>query len=137
MLKSIRGLLEYQPTMEEKTLVWERMIGFRGHDRGSALIGTSSRNQRIERLWRDVFRCFGDVFYYTFESMEESGLLDVTNPLHLFVLHYVYLPRINAAIDSFVEAWNKHPKRTERNWSPEQIWSNGMIDSQWKTYCSS
>ena len=117
MLKIIRGLLEYQPTMEEKTLVWERMIGFRGLDRGSALIGTSSRNQRIERLWRDVFRCFGDVFYYTFKSMEESGLLDVTNPLHLSVLHYVYLPRINAAIDSFVEAWNKHPKRTERNWS--------------------
>ena len=113
------------------------MIGFRGLDRGSALIGTSSRNQRIERLWRDVFRCFGDVFYYTFKSMEESGLLDVTNPLHLFVLHYVYLPRINAAIDSFVEAWNKHPKRTERNWSPEKIWSNGMMDSQWKTYCSS
>ena len=48
--------------------------------------------------------------------MEESGLLDVTNPLHLFVLHYVYLPRINAAIDSFVESWNKHPIRTERNW---------------------
>ena len=60
--------------------------------------------------------------------MEESGLLDVTNPLHLFVLHYVYLPRINATIDSFVEAWNKHSIRTERNWSPEQIWFNGMID---------
>ena len=38
------------------------------------------------------------------------------------------MPRINAAIDSFVEAWNKHPIRTERNWSPEQIWSNGIID---------
>ena len=60
--------------------------------------------------------------------MKESGLLHVTNPLHLFVLHYVYLPRINAAIDSFVEALNKHSIRTERNWSPEQIWSNGMID---------
>ena len=55
-------------------------------------------------------------------------MLDIANPLHLFVLHYVYLPRINAAIASFVEAWNKHPIRTERNWSPEQIWSNGMID---------
>ena len=49
--------------------------------------------------------------------MEESGLLDVTNPLHLFVLHYVYLPRINAAINSFVEACNKLPIGTERNWS--------------------
>ena len=107
-------------------MVWDRMIAFRGQDRGSALIGSSTRNQRIERLWR--VRCFGNAFYYTFKSMEESGLLDITNPLHLFVLHYVYLPRINAAIVSFVEAWNKHPIRTERNWSPEQIWSNGMID---------
>ena len=39
----------------ENVLVWERMIAFRGHDRGSALIRTSTRNQRIERLWRDVF----------------------------------------------------------------------------------
>ena len=112
----------------ENMLVWECMIGFQGHNHGSALVGTSTRNQRIEYLWRDVFRCFGNVFYYTFKSMEESGLLDVTNPLHLFFLHYVYLPRINAAIDSFVEAWNKHSIRTERNWSPEQIWSNGMTD---------
>ena len=74
------------------------MIGFRGHNCGSALIGTSTRNQRIERLWRDASRCFGNVFYYNFKSMEESGLLAVTNPLHLFVLHYVYLPRINAAL---------------------------------------
>lgn len=27
-----------------------------------------------------------------------------------------------------MEAWNKHPIRTERNWNPEQIWTNGMID---------
>ena len=82
----------------ENVLVWERMIGFRGHNCGSALIGTSTRNQRIERLWRDASRCLDNVFYYNFKSMEESGLLDVTNPLHLFVLHYVYLPRINAAL---------------------------------------
>lgn len=101
-------------------LVRECTIGFQGHNH--------THNQRIECLWRDVSRCFGNMFYYTFKSMEESRLLDVTNPLHLFVLHCVYLPRINAAIDSFVGAWNKHPIRTERNWSPEQIWSNGMID---------
>ena len=112
----------------ENVLVWEHLMAFRGSDRGSALVGSSTHNQRIERLWRDVFRCFGSVFYYTFKSMEESGLLDSTNPLHLFVLHYVYLPRLNVAIESFVEAWNKHPIRTERNWTPEQIWANGMID---------
>ena len=39
----------------ENVLVWERMIGFRGHNHGSALMGTSIRNQRIEHLWRDMF----------------------------------------------------------------------------------
>ena len=39
----------------ENVLVWERMIGFRGHNHGSALMGTSTRNQRIEHLWRDMF----------------------------------------------------------------------------------
>ena len=89
---------------------------------------SSTRNQRVERLWRDAFRCFGIVSYYTFKSREEAGLLDKTNPLHLFAPHYVYLPRINVAIESFMEAWNKHPMRTECSWSPEQIWTNGMID---------
>ena len=112
----------------ENVLVWEYMIGFRGDDRGSVVVGSSTHNQQIERLWRDVFRCFGNVFYYTFKSMEEPALLDIENPLHMFILHYVYLPRINGAITSFVAAWNKHPIRTERNWSPEQIWSSGMID---------
>ena len=70
-------------------MVWERMIAFRGQDRGSALIGSSTRHQRIERLWR--VRCFGNVFYYTFKSMEESGLLDITNLLHLFVLQNIEL----------------------------------------------
>ena len=27
----------------------------------------------------------------------------------------------------FVEAWNHHPLRTEGNWTPQQIWVNGMI----------
>lgn len=49
--------------------------------------------------------------------------------MHLFILHYVYLPRINVAVDSFNSAWNKHPMRTERNWSPERMWTNGMIDA--------
>lgn len=112
----------------ENVLVWDHMNAARGHGRGSVLVGSSMHNQRIERLWRDVFRCFGSVFYYTFQTLQETGLLDVTNKMHMFMLHYIYLPRINSAISAFVAAWNKHPIRTERNWSPEQIWTNGMID---------
>ena len=61
--------------------------------------------------------------------MEEAGILERNNTLHLFILHFIFLPRINSAIESFTRAWNKHPMRTERNWSPERIWTNGLIDA--------
>lgn len=112
----------------ENVRVWDLMEERRGRNRGSYLVGSSTQNQRIESLWRDVFRVVTHIFYYTFQSMEEAGILDRNNILHLFCLHYVFLPRINVALDSFVEAWNLHPVRTERNWTPEQIWMNGMID---------
>lgn len=71
--------------------------------------GTSTQNQRIERLWRDVFHVVTHIFYYTFQSMEEAGILERSNTLHLFALHLTFLPRINTALESFVEAWNLHP----------------------------
>lgn len=35
--------------------VAELMLKYRGVDRNSVLVGPSVHNQRIERLWRDVF----------------------------------------------------------------------------------
>ena len=112
----------------ENTQVWQLMEDRRGPNRGSFLVGSSTHNQRIERLWRDVFRCVAHIFYYTFQAMEESGLLEIDNPLHKVALHYVYLPRLNRALSSLASAWNNHPLRTENNWSPERIWVNGMMD---------
>ena len=60
--------------------------------------------------------------------MEDNGLLNMENPIHKSALHYVFLPRINRAITSFVTAWNNHPIRTEHNWSPQRISSDGMVD---------
>lgn len=114
--------------MAVKMCVWALMEEVRGTNRGSYIAGTSTQNQRIERLWRDVFRAVAHMFYYTFQAMEEAGILDRNNDLHLFVLHFIFLPRINRALESFTSAWNLHPIRTERNWTPVRIWSNGMID---------
>ena len=114
----------------ENVLVWALMEEVRGPNRGSYIAGSSTQNQRIERLWRDVFRAVTHMFYYTFQSMEEAGILDRNSDLHMFALHFIFLPRINRAIDSFTAAWNQHPIRTERNWTPMRIWSNGMIDQR-------
>lgn len=50
------------------------------------------------------------------------------DPIHVFLLHYIFESRINKVLKSFSNGWNKHHIRTERNWSPEKLWSNGMID---------
>ena len=41
----------------ENVFICDAMVGYRGEGRGSFIAGSSTRNQRIERLWRDVFWC--------------------------------------------------------------------------------
>ena len=36
-----------------------------------------------------------------FEYLERNNLLDLLNEIHLYALHYVFLPRINKSIDEF------------------------------------
>ena len=59
--------------------------------------------------------------------MESSGLLNVEDSVHLFTLHTVFIPRINKALNDFAEAFNNHALSTEGNWTPYQMWINGML----------
>ena len=56
------------------------------------IAGSSMHNQRIERFWRDLF--VGCTHY-----MEEIGLVDANNLLHLWCLHLIYVPYINYSIE--------------------------------------
>lgn len=114
----------------ENVFVCHYMVSLRGPGRASHIAGSSVHNQRVERMWRDVYRCVCCSFHEVFYLLEAQELLDPGNELDLFVLHNVFLRVINHHLNAFVRAWKHHPLRTERNWSPRKIWINGMIDPE-------
>ena len=109
------------------------MITMRGPGRGSIITGSSTHNQRVEHMWRDihpvVIRQYKNLFHY----MESTGCLDPLNDIHLFALHHVYMPRINRALDEFVQQHNNYRLRTEHNLTPMQMFliSPKTTDSMW------
>ena len=94
------------------------------------LCGRSVHNQRIERLWRDVFSGSTILYYQLFNHMEDTGVLNVHSELHLFHLHHIYLPRINHGLHEFIATWNHHPLTTEGNMFPTQLWITGDHPSE-------
>ncbi len=114
----------------ENVLVAQHMLEHRGDRRSSIITGASTHNQRIERFWRDMHRCITKVYYRLFYHLENVGLLDPVHEVHLFALHYTYLPRINTSLLEFKRGWNHHSIRTEHNHSPYQLFVEGSLTLQ-------
>lgn len=61
--------------------------------------------------------------------MEEHGVLDSLNELHLFCLHYIYLPQIQRAAREFQNQWNNHGLSTQGGQTPLQLWQKGIVNN--------
>ena len=72
----------------ENTQVAMYMLQYPLRGTGRGIVGKSIHNQRIERLWRDVFQGVLKLYYGLFYHLESMGMMYPTNEIHLFCLHF-------------------------------------------------
>uniref|UniRef100_A0A3Q3EV71 Integrase catalytic domain-containing protein n=1 Tax=Labrus bergylta TaxID=56723 RepID=A0A3Q3EV71_9LABR len=92
----------------ENSDVAEFTIRSRGTNRNSHITGRSVHNQRIERMWRDVYEHALDLFYQIFTSLEDQGTLNPDNEVHLYALHRIFLPQIQRTLSSFRDVYEDY-----------------------------
>ncbi|KAI2646669.1 Dynein axonemal heavy chain 9 [Labeo rohita] len=88
----------------ENVQISRYMFSSRGADRGSFTAEQNkSVSNRIERLWRDVRITVTNKYSHMLHSLEAEGLLDLSVVEELFCVHYTFLPRLQADLDTFAE----------------------------------
>ncbi|KAJ3755629.1 hypothetical protein EV360DRAFT_96085 [Lentinula raphanica] len=91
----------------------------------------SVHNVRIERLWVDVSNYISQNWNDIFTRLEMHHQLDVNNPNHIWLLHYLFINTINESLAFWVEGWNCHRISQRRGGgparSPEDMWGFDML----------
>lgn len=85
----------------------------------------TTKNRKVVR---DLFDGVSYIHYHLFYHLEDNGVLEPSNPQHLFSLHYVYVPRINRHIEKWKQGFVRHRIRTAGNRSPMQLYILGLLN---------
>ena len=105
------------------------MLAAHSNNLSSVITGSSTHNERVERLWRDVNRCVARIFSEIFTELEMAEILDPLNDIDLFCLHFIFLPRINQSLVEFRDSWNNHAISSAGNLTPSQLFFEGVTSS--------
>lgn len=70
-----------------------------------------------------------NIYYEVLHSLEDEGLLDPSDSIHMFCAQHVFLPRLQRDLNVFRVGWDNHPLRTEQNLSPQQLWTVGLLQN--------
>jgi hypothetical protein len=105
----------------ENVRIAEYMINARGSFRGSIITGRSTRNQRIERFWRDVRKEVLNFYIILFNFWVDTYYIDFNTVRVKFIIHYMFMRRINDDLANFRRVWNDHPLSTEHHQTPNQL----------------
>ena len=81
----------------------------------SFLLGKSTHNQRIESFWRQLRRLMVTFYMDLFKNMEDQGILDVKNELHIKCLRYSFGHLIQEDLYTVMQEWNEHKIRSQNS----------------------
>ena len=110
--------------------VWRYMLHYNDMQSSCVITGSSTHNERIERLWCDVFRCVAQIFYSLLYGLEDDGFLDPLNDTDLFSVHFAILPHVNRCLSEFTDSWNNHTLSTAGNMTPDALFTVGLLEKQ-------
>ena len=110
----------------ENVDVWRSMMMAHGSQQ-CVIVGSSTHNERIERLWRDVHRSVLLTFSTLFRELESREHLDPLNEVDIYCLQKIFLPIINESLSQFAASWNHHSLSTENMQTPMQLFYAGQL----------
>ena len=58
-------------------------------------------------------------------TLEKDGF-DISDEVHIFLLQYLFQPRIQEDLNQFINTWNRHKLSTEGNKTPLQLMVSNM-----------